>query len=266
MDKETISILEDYQNSIEKSFKKIDETIMSLFKNELDKKSAKSSLAQELSYIKNTIDLMKSEIQNLEDQEKRDLWKEKKSQLKSKYDTYSKMENLKNINVKPEKADYRDVDANVNLGELTSQQAMERGDLIIEVDGTIIGRIKRIVEKDLDTMTKTKDEIKRQTDKFEGIDKDLTEINYSLARARNKITDMFKMYSKDKCIICLIVVILIIIVTIIIISAFGGDNKNNFNVPHDVFLSNNITTNSSHYFIGSFYFMNLISLILLYLL
>jgi len=94
----------------------------------------------------------------------------------------------------------------------------------------------------------------------------LKEINYSLERAKNKITDMFKIYSKDKCIICLIVLILIIIVTIIIITACGGDNKNSFNVPHDIFLSNNITTNSAQYFFGSFNFMNLISLILLYLL
>ena len=74
---------------------------------------------------------------------------------------------------------------------------------------------------------------------------------------------MFKMYSSDKCITCLIVVILIIIVTIIIVSACGGDNKNNFNVPHDIFSSNNKTVNSAHYFSNS---INIITLILLYLL
>lgn len=209
---------------------------------------------------------MKSEIYNLEDQEKKDLWNEKRSQLNSKFETYSKMENLKNIKFKPEKADYRDVNANVNLGELTSEQAMERGDLIIEVDGIIIGRIKRIVQKDSDTMIKIKEELERHTVVLVDVDKDLKEINYSLERAKNKITDMFKIYSKDKCIICLIVAILIIIITIIIISACGGDNQNNFNVPHDIFLSNNITTNSTHYFFGSFNFMNLVSLILLFLL
>ena len=142
---------------------------------------------------------------------------------------------------------------------------MERGDLLIEVDGIIIGRIKRIVKKDSDTMIKTNEELRRQKDVLIDVDKDLKEINYSLERAKNKITDMFKIYSKDKCIICLILAILIIIVTVIVISAYGGDNKNNFNVPHDIFLSNNITTNSTHYFCGSFNFMNLISLILLYL-
>jgi uncharacterized membrane protein (DUF106 family) len=266
MDKETILLLEDYQKSIENSFKEIDESIISLIKNEKDKKSAKSCLIQELKKIENNIGLMKSEIQNLEDQEKKDLWNKKKSELKSKFETYSKMEDLTNINVKPEKVDHLDPNAKVNHEELTSQQEIERGDLIIEVDGTIIGRIKRIVNEDLTTMEKTKKELERQGNTLDDADKDLKEINYSLERARNKITDMFKMYSKDKCIICLIVVILIIIITIIIVSAFGGDNKNNFNVPHDVFFSNNITTNSAHHFYGSFNFLNIIILILLYLL
>jgi prophage DNA circulation protein len=266
MDKDIAINLKDYQESIEKSFKKIDETITSLISNEKDKKSAMSSLKQELKKIENNVRLMKSEIQNLEDQDKKDLWNKKKFELKSKFETYSKMEDLTNINVKSEKVDHLDPNAKVNHEELTAQQEIERGDLIIEVDGTIIGRIKRTVEEDLTAMKEADEKLKGQGGTLEGADRGLIEINYSLERARNKITDMFKMYSKDKCIICLIVVILIIIVTIIIVSAFGGDNKNNFNVPHDVFLSNNITTNSSHYFIGSFYFMNLISLILLYLL
>lgn len=37
MDINTISVLKDYQESIEKSFKKIDEAIISLCKNEKDK-------------------------------------------------------------------------------------------------------------------------------------------------------------------------------------------------------------------------------------
>ena len=266
MDKDIAINLKDYQESIEKSFKKIDETITSLISNEKDKKSAMSSLKQELKKIENNIDLMKLEIQNLKDQESRDVWQEKRSQLKSKFETYSKMEDLRNIKVKSEKTDYLDVDAKVNHGELTSEQAMKRGDLIIEVDGTIIGRIEGIVKEDLGTLGGANEELDRQKGKLGDVDKDLKEINFSLERARKKITNMFKMYSKDKCIICLIVAILIIIITIIITSACGGDKKNNFNVPHDIFFSNNKATNSAHCFFGSFNFMNIIIFILLYLL
>ena len=124
----------------------------------------------------------------------------------------------------------------------------------------------RIVNMDKDTMIGVNTALEGQVEILDNVDEDLTEIDFSLNRARKKITGMFKMYSKDKCIIWLIVAILIIIVTIIITSACGGDSKNNFNVPHDIFFSNNKTTNSSHYFFGSFNFMNIISLILLYLL
>ena len=92
-------------------------------------------------------------------------------------------------------------------------------------------------------------------------------MDYSLKRAGKQITSMFKMYSSDKCITCMIVVILIIIVTIIIVSACGGDNKNNFNVPHDIFnTNNNKTSNFGYYLIRQNKLRSLISLILLLLL
>ena len=266
MDKDTISLLKDYESSIEKSFKKIDKSILPFIKNDKNKKSLKSSLKQELEKIEKNIDLMKLEIQNLKDQEEKDLWNEKKSTLKSKFQTYSKMDISKISKLNRQKVDHLDPDAKVNHRELTSQQAMDRGDLLVKVDGNIIGRIGRVVNGDIDTIKGTNEELNIQKEKLENVDKDLVEIDYSLNRARNKITSMFKMYSKDKCIICLIVVILIIIVTIIIISACGGDNANNFNVPHDIFSSNNKTTNSARYFSRAFTFMNIISLIFLYLL
>ena len=117
-------------------------------------------------------------------------------------------------------------------------------------------------------MKKVNIELNNQKEKMATIDKDLKEIEFSVDRARKKITNMFKIYASDKCVICLIVVILIIIVTIILVSAFGGDNKNNFNVPHDIFNTNNnaTTTNSSNYLFRSFNIMRIISLIILYLL
>lgn len=135
MDKETISLLKDYQSLIENSFNKIDETILSFITDSKKRKSTKNSLNQELKRIEKNISIMKTEIQNLEAQEEKDFWREKTSQLKSKFETYSKLEHLENIKIKEEKEDYLDVDVKVNHGKLTSQQAMERGDLIIEVDG-----------------------------------------------------------------------------------------------------------------------------------
>ena len=68
MDKNTVAVLQDYQSSIESSFKKIDKKINSygqLEKNQ--KKSTMSSLKQELANIKANMGMMKAELPNLLD-------------------------------------------------------------------------------------------------------------------------------------------------------------------------------------------------------
>jgi hypothetical protein len=266
MDKNTIAVLKDYQSGIDDSFKKIDKKISSFSKGDKSqKKSVMSSLKQELAHIKANMGMMKSEISNLEDQEQANIWNETVSKLKSKIKIYTeKINNLESIKVEQEKVkDHLDVDANVNLSELNAQQVMDRGDKVLDADDAAIKNMAHVVNDDVNQMKNVNVQLNQQQEKLENVDKDLVEMDYSLKRAGKQITSMFKMYSSDKCITCLIVVILIIIVTIIIVSACGGDNKNNFNVPHDIFSSNNKTANSAHYFSNS---INIITLILLYLL
>ena len=265
MDKNTIAVLKDYQSGIDESFKKIDKKMSSFSKGDKSqKKSTMSALKQELANIKANMSMMKAEISNLEDQEQVNIWNETVSKLKSKIKTYTeKINNLENMKVEQEKVDHLDVDANVNLDELNAQQVMDRGDKILDADDAAIKNMAHVVNDDVNQMKNVNVQLNQQQEKLENVDKDLVEMDYSLKRAGKQITSMFKMYSSDKCITCLIVVILIIIVTIIIVSACGGDNKNNFNVPHDIFSTNNKTSNSAHYFSNS---INIISLILLYLL
>ena len=141
---------------------------------------------------------------------------------------------------------------------------MKRGDNILEDDGKRITNMNKIVNKDVDTMKGVNIALNDQKIKLEGVDNDLKEIDFSIDRARKKITNMFKIYASDKCVICLIVVILIIIVTIILVSAFGGDNKNNFNVPHDIFVSNNNqTSSSSNFLLNTNFLMSIILIIIM---
>lgn len=267
MDKNTIAVLKDYQSGIDESFKKIDKKISSFSKGDKSqKKSTMSALKQELANIKANMSMMKAEISNLEDQEQVNIWNETVSKLKSKIKTYTeKINNLESMKVEQEKVDHLDVDANVNLDELNAQQVMDRGDKILDADDAAIKNMAHVVNDDVNQMKNVNVQLNQQQEKLENVDKDLVEMDYSLKRAGKQITSMFKMYSSDKCITCLIVVILIIIVTIIIVSTCGGDNKNNFNVPHDIFSTNNKTTNSAHYFFSPFNSINIISLILLYL-
>ena len=103
----------------------------------------------------------------------------------------------------------------------------------------------KIVNNDVDQMKNVNVELNAQQEKLENVDSDLKEMDYSLKRAGKQITNMFKLYAKDKCILGLIIIIVIIIVVIIIVSICGGDNEKNFNVPHDIFGTNNNNTSSN---------------------
>jgi len=271
MDKNTIAVLKDYQSSIENSFKKIDNKLSVYNKSDKNKKkSTISSLKQELANIKANMGMMKAELQNLGDQGNQNIWNENISKLKSKVKSYSeKIQNLDTVSkeIDNNNVDYMDPDEKVNYDDLNVQQVMDRGDKILDQDDNAIKNMAKVVNQDVDHMKNVNIELNRQQEKLDNVDDDLKEMDYSLKRAGKQITSMFKMYSSDKCITCLIVVILIIIVTIIIVSACGGDNKNNFNVPHDIFnTNNNQTTNSSHYLIHPNILLSILGFILFFLL
>lgn len=268
MDKNTIAVLQDYQSSIESSFKKIDKKISSYNKGDKNqKKSTMSSLKQELANIKANMGMMKAEIPNLQDQGNSNMWEETISKLKSKVKTYTeKVKDLESVKEEPENVDHLDVDAKVDLNELNAQQVMDRGDKILDADDEAIKNMANVVHSDVEQMKNVNVQLNNQQEKLDNVDSDLKEMDYSLKRAGKQITSMFKMYSSDKCITCLIVVILVIIVTIIIVSACGGDNKNNFNVPHDIFSTNNKTTSSGNSLFYSFNSLTIIALLFLLLL
>ena len=163
--------------------------------------------------------------------------------------------------------DYMDPDAKVDLNELNVEQAMKRGDVLQDANDDAINNMGKIIHKDVDIMKDVNKELERQKDQFDVADAELKEIDFSINRARKKITSLFKLYASDKCITCLIVVIMVIIVIIIIVSACGGDNKNNFNVPHDIFGTNNKTSSNSdsHYLIKNFNLMRIVGFMALFL-
>ena len=271
MDNSVIATLEDIQKAIEESLEEIENKINS-YRNE-DKKGKnliKKEVQKELENIKKKGQNMLNEINDLRDEENKEKWEKIFSNLKKRIKEYKeKINNIDTLQISNEekKDEYLDPDAKVSVNELNVEQAMKRGDNILEDDGKRITNMNKIVNKDVDTMKGVNIALNDQKIKLEGVDNDLKEIDFSIDRARKKITDMFKIYASDKCVICLIVVILIIIVTIILVSAFGGDNKNNFNVPHDIFDTNkkntNSTTNSEQSLISSF---NLMRVIILYIL
>lgn len=273
MDNITIATLKDFQTPIGKSFEGIDKKIKSYAKGDKRQKiSIKKNIQKELEYIKNNLEQMKIEMDKLKEEENINEWEEIYNKLESKRKAYKeKLNNLeipKTNNDEENNEDYLDPDAKVDLNDLNVEQAMKRGDNILDADDNAIKNMNQIVNKDNDIMKGVNSELNRQGEQLGVADKDLKEMEFSIGRARKKITSMFKLYASDKCITCLIVVILLIIVIIIIVSACGGDNKKNFNVPHDIFGTNdkNITTSSSHYLTKSFILIRFIEFLLLYIL
>ena len=253
MDKNLIAEFEDYQSSIMESFKKIDKKLNSYNKLEKNKKkSASSFLKQELANIKSNIGMMKAELENFRDISNLNLWKENIAKLKHKVKEYTeKIKNLDKLNVESNNNDinYKDPDENVNYMEMNVQQVMERGDNILDEDSKAINNMAKVVNQDVDQMRNVNIELNRQIEVMDNVDDELKDIDFSLKRAGKQIRNMFRIYSSDKCIMCLIIVILIIIITIIILSICGQDKNNNFNVPLDIFNTNNITTNDSGLFL-----------------
>ena len=243
MDKNNISVLEDYKASIEKSFKRIEQSLKTADKSQI------SSLKIELSSVKTDINFMKENARELQSQENINKWNEIISKIRSQVKEYEKkiekLKNSKNKSSSPPVDVHLNADAKVDLNQLNAQQVMDRGDAILNADDNAIDNMAKIVNKDVDQMKNVNVELNVQQEKLENIDSNLKEMDYSLKRAGKQITNMFKLYAKDKCIMGLIIIIVIIIVVIIIVSACGGDKEKNFNVPHDIFGTNNNSTSTN---------------------
>ena len=118
-------------------------------------------------------------------------------------------------------------------------------------------------------MHSCKKNLKIQDEQLNTVDPMFKEMEFSLKRAGKKVKNMMIKLSKDKIIICLIVIICIIILSIIIVSLSGGDKTNNYNLPFDIFQSNNknknLTTYESSLCLFNKYYYTIIFLLLLIL-
>ena len=249
-DNEIISVLKDNKNSLENSFKKIEKELESANKSNQNKKEILKDLKLELESIENTYESMKTELKFLKSEENKENWEKIISQLKKEKENYkNKIDDFdtSNFGLIPDTQndDHLNLDIKIDPKNLNIQQIMERGDKYQDEMDKAINRMLQLVYKGKDTMIKTNEELNGQQQKLDNINDDLKKINISLDKAKKQITNMFNILRSDKKITCLIITILIIIITIIIVSACGGDNTKNFNVPHDIFFSNNNNTNTN---------------------
>ena len=236
MDNNSIAILQDYQSSIKTSFKKIERLFGEEEGADLSQQNlAMNNINSELKSIKYNIGLIKFEIANLKEESNMNKWNEIMSQMNSDYDSYKlRLDQLKNSQNNNVIDDPLNIDAKVDLSKLTSQQAMDRGDKILQADKNAINRMKKIVYQDLDTMKEVNRELLSQHEKLENAENDLQEIDYSLNRAGKQIKTMAKMYATDKLIMCMICCILLVVIAIVVVSIFF-DSDEEENAKQDTF-------------------------------
>jgi len=238
MDNFSIASLQDYQSSIEGSFKKLER----LFDEaegggggESQKNLTIHDINNELKMIKHNISLIKFEIANLKDECNIEKWNEIQTEINAKNDTYT--ERLIQLKNGPSNGidDPLNIDAKVDLSKMTSQQVMNRGDKILQADKNAINRMKKIVYQDLDTMKEVNKELLLQHEKLENADSDLKEIDNSLNRAGKQMKTMAKMIATDKLIMCLICCILLVVIAIVIASLVIDTGDEDKNATQDTF-------------------------------
>ena len=230
MDNNSIAILQDYQSSIDFSFKKIERLFTEAENSDLSQKNlSMNSITSELKSVKNNIGLIRFEIANLKEESNVNKWNEIVSQINSRNDNFKlRLDQLKNNQNSNSIDDPLNIDAKIDVSKLTSQQAMDRGDKILQADRNAIDRMKKVVYQDLDTMKEVNRELLSQNEKLENAENDLKEIDYSVNRAGKQIKTMAKMLATDKLIMCMIVCILLVIIAIVIVSlVFDSDEEEN---------------------------------------
>ena len=239
MDNNSIAILQDYQSSIENSFKKIERLLNDAEGAELSQQNlAVNNINNELKAIKGNIGLIKFEIANLKEESNRTKWNEITAQINSRTDSYKeRLDQLRSGHSSNDINDPLNIDAKVDLSKLTSQQVMDRGDKILNADKDALNRMKKIVYSDLDTMKEVNKELLIQHEKLENADNDLKEIDNSLNRAAKQMKTIAKMIATDKLILCLIGFILLAIIAVVIVFFVlpSKDGDGNSNAKQDTF-------------------------------
>ena len=196
MDKNTISTLEDTSDSISKKITLIKKYFKEISpSNNSSKQKILSKIKLEYDGLKTDLRLMKTDVMDLQQSENQVIWKEKYSNFKSQKEKLEieinklKSEGKNEIN---DEEDYMDINKKVDLGKLSSEKVMKRGDKILEEDEKSLQNMIKTLSKGRSMMQDTNKELYRQMDAMDRIDGELNEMDGSLNRAKKTINYMNK--------------------------------------------------------------------------
>jgi len=202
MEKNYISALEDTDSSLKKSSSLIEKYIseFTIANSSSEKTIILSKINSTLKTMEINLNLMESDIMNLQEPSNKKNWKQKFSSIKSnKKNLENKIKNLKlnksNIDDsnENENEDYLDVNKNVDLQNLTSEQVMKRGDEFVnETDKSLKNMVKTLTNG-RNMIKETNKELNRQMEVMDKVQTDLNEMDGSLNRAKKTVRDMNNM-------------------------------------------------------------------------
>lgn len=194
MDKNYLSALEDTNNSITKKIASIHKYLAQYSSADSNNKQfLLSKINNEFNGVKTDLRLIKADMMNLEQSENKNIWKEKYSNLKmQKEKLENEINKLKSSAKIDESEDYMNIDKKVDLGKLSSEQVMKRGDKILKEDEKSLQNMIKTLSKGREMMQETNKELYKQMESMDRIDGELNEMDGSLNRAKKTISYMNK--------------------------------------------------------------------------
>ena len=194
MDKNYLSALEDTNNSITKKIALIHKYLAQYSSADSNNKQLLlSKINNEFNGVKTDLRLIKADMMNLEQSENKNIWTEKYSNLKmQKEKLENEINKLKSSAKIDESEDYMNIDKKVDLGKLSSEQVMKRGDKILKEDEKSLQNMIKTLSKGREMMQETNKELYKQMESMDRIDGELNEMDGSLNRAKKTISYMNK--------------------------------------------------------------------------
>lgn len=228
-DSHTIAELSDNQKLVEKYLTKVRSNLDKVAKlDRSDQKRIRNQITSDLRSVNAIIDTMKLDVRSLKSEEMEAEFKEIISNFRA---DYKKLSDEAKSEGKPTTADSSTLGR--PTGQESSQEMMDKGDAILDESGKAIERMQKKTKETKDVSTNIKENLSKQMGQLDKVNRDLTEMDYSLNRATKTLTTMMRTYATDKLIMVIILIILVIIVAIICFSMFGdGETKNQ---PDDIF-------------------------------
>ena len=144
MDNNSIAILQDYQSSIDLSFKKMERLFNEAENADLSQKNlAMNNINSELKSIKYNIGLIKFEIANLKEESNVNKWNEIISQINNKHDSFkARLSQLKNDQNSNSNDDPLNIDAKIDA--LSSSELADFLMVYIEHQNWLVTEYRKI--------------------------------------------------------------------------------------------------------------------------